>query len=122
MITTQKELRAAFWRDHRHLSRRLIPDYSGQGLMHCTDTRVAWSDWLDSMQRGGQISEGLDDRATLQPTPRTFEFQVQGYFGVHGWECVTAEPERSEARARLQEYRANDPQHAYRMRRCVAKG
>lgn len=39
---------------------------------------------------------------------------VQGFFG-YGWEDVTAEVERKEARARLHEYRENDPQHQYRL-------
>jgi hypothetical protein len=120
VITTQKDLRAEFWRQHPALSRRTIPDYSGKGRMYPTDTRVTWCDWLDYMHRAGMISEDMVDRATLAPIPRVFEFQVQGFFS-HGWECVTAEPLRIEARARLAEYRENDPAHKYRIRRCVAK-
>lgn len=41
------------------------------------------------------------------------EYNVQGYYG--GWEDVTAEDNRKEARQRLREYRENDPQHAYRL-------
>lgn len=66
-ITTQRELRASFWRDNPQCSRRTIPDYSGIGRMHCTDTRVAFCDYLDSLQRSGLISEALADRATLKP-------------------------------------------------------
>lgn len=64
-ITNQRELRAEFWRAHPNLPRRRIRDYSGKGLMYPTDTRVAWVDWLDAMQRNGDISSDLADRATL---------------------------------------------------------
>lgn len=67
MISTQKELRAAFWRDNPDAARRMIPAYSGSGRMYCTDTRVAWCDYVDHLQRAGAISESLADRATLQP-------------------------------------------------------
>ena len=42
------------------------------------------------------------------------EYIVQGNYG-QGWEDVTAEDTRSEGRARLREYRENDPSHAHRM-------
>jgi hypothetical protein len=66
-ITNQRELRAAFWQDNPQASRRAIPAYSGNGWMYCTDTRCAFVDWLDSMQRNGIVSEALADRATLTP-------------------------------------------------------
>jgi hypothetical protein len=65
MITTQKELRAQFWRDNPQADKRKIKDYSGKGLMYCTDTRCAFVDWLDYMAQSGQISEALANRATL---------------------------------------------------------
>ena len=37
------------------------------------------------------------------------EFTVQGYFAGAGWEDLTTEETRKEARARLKEYRANQP-------------
>jgi hypothetical protein len=64
-ITTQRELRREFWRQHPKLSRRKIPNYSGNGTMHVTDTRCAWCDWLDAMARNGEISDSLAQRATL---------------------------------------------------------
>lgn len=67
MITTQKALRAAFWAAHPDASRRLIRDYTGTGRMYCTDTRVAWCDYVDSMARSGQVSQALAARATLRP-------------------------------------------------------
>jgi hypothetical protein len=42
------------------------------------------------------------------------EYEVQGYY-AHGWECVTAEDDRKEARARLREYNENEPQYAHRI-------
>ncbi len=41
------------------------------------------------------------------------EYEVQGNYG-QGWEMVTTETERSEARQRLKEYRDNDP-HPHRL-------
>lgn len=38
------------------------------------------------------------------------EFEVQGNYGYgHGFECVTAEETKPEARKRLKEYRENEP-------------
>ena len=68
MITTQKELREAFWQEHagiKSITRRKIPNYSGNGTMHNTDTRCAWVEFVDAMARDGQISDALAQRATL---------------------------------------------------------
>ena len=65
MITTQKELRRAFWQQHPTLQRRKITNYSGNGKMHVTDTRCAWCDWLDAMSRNNEITQDLAERATL---------------------------------------------------------
>ena len=44
-------------------------------------------------------------------------WEVQGlYPGACGWECVTTEDTYREARARLREYRNNEPQYAHRVR------
>ena len=64
-VTTQKELRAMFWRDHPTLSKRKITSYDGQRKMFCTDTRVAFSDYVDALCREGTISDALASRATL---------------------------------------------------------
>lgn len=64
-ITDQKALRRTFWTTFPHLSRRRIPDYSGKGKMYCTDTRVAWCDWIDALSKDGVISQALAQRATL---------------------------------------------------------
>ncbi len=65
MITNLKDLRKLFWREHPGLSRKKIKNYTGNGTMHCTDTRCAFVDWLDAMQKSGQLTEGLAERATL---------------------------------------------------------
>lgn len=64
-ITTQKELRREFWQTFPNLSRKRIKDYSGNGLMYCTDTRSTFVDWVDALSKDGSISEELADRATL---------------------------------------------------------
>jgi hypothetical protein len=68
MITTQKELRQRFWEDHkgvRGITPRRITNYAGTGKMHNTDTRCAFCDWLDGLQKDGEVSEALAYRATL---------------------------------------------------------
>lgn len=64
-MTTQKEIRAAFWQTHPNADRRKITDYSGTGKMHTTDTRCAFADFVDHLHRTGQITEALANRATL---------------------------------------------------------
>lgn len=67
-ITTQKQLRRAFWEIHHNrpgISRKKIPNYSGNGTMYNTDTRCAWADYIDSLSRDGVISQALAARATL---------------------------------------------------------
>lgn len=63
--TTQKQLRAAFWAEHPHLSRKKITNYSGNGTMYTTDTRCAFNDWIDYLSKSDQISQELAKRATL---------------------------------------------------------
>ncbi len=65
-ITTQKQLRAAFWDAHPELScartvrGRILPQNSQPAT-----TRAAWVDYVDHMQKSGEISEKLADSATL---------------------------------------------------------
>ena len=33
--------------------------------MYCTDTLCAWVDWVDTLNKNGEISDALADRATL---------------------------------------------------------
>ena len=72
MLTTQKQVRAAFWEaagngefKGMNVTPRKITDYSGSGHMHNTDTRCAFVDWLDGMEKSGQLKEGLAERVTL---------------------------------------------------------
>lgn len=65
MLTTQKELRKLFWATFPGLPKRKIRDYSGEGRMYPTDTRCAWVDWIDSLNKNGEISDALAERATL---------------------------------------------------------
>ena len=60
-ITTQKELRRAFWEENQDMQR-----HSGwtQNDYHA-DTRARWVDFVDHLFRSGTISEALADRATL---------------------------------------------------------
>lgn len=44
------------------------------------------------------------------------EYEVQGNYGYgHGYECVTTEETRQEARQRLKEYRENEPGTPFRI-------
>lgn len=65
MIKTIKQLRESFWlyvaddemrKEYR--KRKTQNDYS-------TDIRVAWVDYVDSMQKSGYITRKLADRAIL---------------------------------------------------------
>lgn len=66
--TTQREVRRAFWELCGHLpgvTPRRIPNYSGNGKMHNTDTRCAFADFVDMLSKDGRISESLAQRVTL---------------------------------------------------------
>ena len=65
MMTTQKQVRAAFWQSHPHLPRKKIRNYSGNGTMYPTDTRCAFVDFVDALSKAGQIGEALASRVTL---------------------------------------------------------
>ena len=68
MYTTQKQVRSAFWRDHKGIAgitHRRITDYSGNGKMHNTDTRSAFSDYVDFLSKNGDISQDLAERVSL---------------------------------------------------------
>jgi hypothetical protein len=70
MMTNQVQIRAAFWQAFPDLPRRRYrysPNRSDKTaeLVYPIDTRCAFVDFLDSLQRDGQISEALANRATL---------------------------------------------------------
>lgn len=67
MITTQKELREAFWNaypsfDHQA---RMAGIRSKSQNHHCATVRSEWVEFVDAMARDGQISDALAQRATL---------------------------------------------------------
>jgi hypothetical protein len=62
---TRAQVRALFWETFPELPRKKITDYSGTGKMHCTDTRCAFADFVDSLHRAGQISDKTADEITL---------------------------------------------------------
>ncbi len=71
-MTTQKEVRKAFWNAWRdgqfqgmNVTPRKITNYSGNGKMHNTDTRCAFVDFVDSLSKNGELAEGLAERVTL---------------------------------------------------------
>ena len=64
-VTTQRELRSQFWIENPHASRRKCEAYEGSGTMYTTDTRMAFVDWIDALERDGAISPELAQRATL---------------------------------------------------------
>lgn len=65
MITTQKEVRALFWATHPEADPKKITDYSGKGKMHKTDTRCMFVEFVDDLEKSGQISQALAQRVTL---------------------------------------------------------
>ena len=72
MITTQRQVRAAFWEAKRsgyfaglNVTPRRITNYAGNGKMHNTDTRCAFVDFVDGLSKSGEISSDLAYRVTL---------------------------------------------------------
>ena len=70
--TTQRQVRAAFWEaasngdfGSLNVTPRRITNYSGNGKMHNTDTRVCFCDFVDMLACNGDISEALAARVTL---------------------------------------------------------
>jgi len=59
-ITSQRQIRAAFWEQHPQASRK-----RGRDGDYLTDTRLAFCDFVESLSRNGDISEALANRATL---------------------------------------------------------
>ncbi len=68
-MTTQKQIRAAFWKEQQAANPNSgrcygpISRYSHNDYR--TDTRVAFCDFIDSLHRSGTISDALAHRATL---------------------------------------------------------
>lgn len=65
-ITTQTALREEFWSSFPELKRRT--NRRGNPLpqnQQPDDTRMAFVDWVDHLQKSGEISERLAERVTL---------------------------------------------------------
>ena len=66
-MTTQKEIRASFWQSFPRLEAHALKwgiKTSPQNR-HNAETRASFVDFVDSLQRSGEISEKLANRATL---------------------------------------------------------
>lgn len=66
-MTTQNEIRIAFWESHPDLDKQARARKTrskGQNAQNTT-TRSAFVDFVDSLARSGEISEKLANRATL---------------------------------------------------------
>ena len=64
-FTTQKQVRAAFWdsadpMNGCGITRRKLPNED-----YTTDTRVAFVEFVDMLEKSGQISQELAQRVTL---------------------------------------------------------
>ena len=69
MLTTQEQVRRQFWLNHPDLPRRFIngrtkPQIAPQNYQR-TDTRCAFVNYIDHLQRSGIITEALAQRVTL---------------------------------------------------------
>ena len=67
MMTTQKQVRAAFWDQHSHFAEqaRTAGIISKRQNEHCATVRCTFVDFVDSLCRNGDISESLAQRVTL---------------------------------------------------------
>lgn len=57
----EDEVRDGFWQEHPEFE----PVGNGRQNDQPADTRMAFCDWIDYLQKGGQISEELADQVTL---------------------------------------------------------
>lgn len=67
MMTTQKQIRAAFWQAHPHFpNRRRRAWDKATPLVYPATIRCAFVDFIDHLEKSGQISTALAQRATLE--------------------------------------------------------
>lgn len=66
-MTTQKQIRAAFWEAHPHFEEqaREAGIKSKSQNHHCATVRCTFVDFVDSLARSGEITPELANRATL---------------------------------------------------------
>ena len=67
MMTTQKQVRAAFWAAHPSFDHqaRAAGIRSKRQNEHCATVRCSFVDFVDMLARSGEISESLAGRVTL---------------------------------------------------------
>ena len=67
MLTTQKAVRAAFWEAYPQFDEqaRAYGNRSKRQNEHCATVRCCFVDYVDSLQKDGEISEKLAQRVTL---------------------------------------------------------
>lgn len=69
MLTSSRQVSAAFWREHPNLPRRWVNGPNGRPHrpqnVQTTDTRVAFCDYVERLSRSGLISERLAQSVTL---------------------------------------------------------
>jgi hypothetical protein len=66
-MTTQKQIRAAFWQSFPHFEEqaREAGILSKRQNHHCATVRCSFVDFVDSLEKSGQISDSLASRVTL---------------------------------------------------------
>lgn len=66
-MTTQKQIRAAFWAAHPDLEAHALKwaIKTAPQNRHNATTRTAFVDFVDYLNRSGEISDALANRATL---------------------------------------------------------
>ena len=66
-MTTQKQIRAAFWLCHPSLESHALKwgIKTAPHNRHNAETRTAFADFVDTLHRSGEISEALAFRVTL---------------------------------------------------------
>ena len=87
------------------------------------DNKIIFKKFLNSLSEQNptlieSIVEGFDacfENSLLEATRKTEdEYQIHGYY-EGGWEEVTAETTFKEAKARVKEYRANEPKTQFKI-------
>lgn len=66
-MTNQKQVRASFWQSFPHFEEqaRSAGILSKSQNHHCATVRCSFVDFVDSLQKSGEISEKLANRVTL---------------------------------------------------------
>ena len=64
-MTNQQQIRAAFWAAFPNLPRQKYKWKTQKESFYLTDTRCAFVDYVDQLQRAGEITEALANRVTL---------------------------------------------------------